>query len=219
MARWARTGGRAAAVRQPSLPLPLLLLVLLVSAGTVSAVKLKFRGQECMTYDLVMYHGIYGGFVAMPDAANRVAAYDLVITAPSNTRVHETKNAKDMKFNIVPYESGRYRFCLSETPGSRMLPAMRDVMWELHTTNTAADEHDGVKEQHTGALWMYISQIDQQLQQLRSTQQYLYWRERRHRETVDSVQARVLYFAVARSAVLACVSIGQVLFIRSLFSR
>ncbi len=36
------------------------------------------------------------------------------------------------------------------------------------------------------SLWHYVHQVDAQLQQLRATQQYLYWRERRHRMTVES---------------------------------
>lgn len=35
-----------------------------------------------------------------------------------------------------------------------------------------------------------VSQVDAQLQQLRATQSYLYWRERRHRMTVDSTNKR-----------------------------
>lgn len=68
-------------------------------------------------------------------------------------------------------------------------------------------------------LWHYVHQVDAQLQQLRATQQYLYWRERRHRATVESTNSRVLWFALLRAAVLVCVSIGQVLFIRRMFSK
>ncbi len=64
-----------------------------------------------------------------------------------------------------------------------------------------------------------MHQVDAQLQQLRATQQYLYWRERRHRATVESTNSRVLWFALLRAAVLVCVSIGQVLFIRRMFSK
>jgi hypothetical protein len=55
-----------------------------------------------------------------------------------------------------------------------------------------------------------VNQVDGQLQQLRATQAYLYWRERRHRQTVDSTNKRVLWYAIARSATLVVVSIAQV---------
>lgn len=54
------------------------------------------------------------------------------------------------------------------------------------------------------------------LHQLRSTQTYLYWREQAHRETVDQIGRRVVWFAVARSSLLVAVSMGQVLFLRRL---
>ena len=55
-----------------------------------------------------------------------------------------------------------------------------------------------------------MSQIDAQLAQLKATQQYLYWRERRHRQTVEATHKKVWWFAMGRSALLVGVSVGQV---------
>jgi hypothetical protein len=71
----------------------------------------------------------------------------------------------------------------------------------------------------TQELWQYVNQVDSQMQQLRSTQQFLYWRERRHRETVDSTNRRVLWYAVARGGLLVAVSTVQVFFIKRMFSK
>ncbi|KAG1667369.1 hypothetical protein FOA52_001429 [Chlamydomonas sp. UWO 241] len=127
--------------------LPMLLALSLMLLAPVQAIKLKFRNEECMTYDMVMYHSIYGGYVAMPDMYSATASYHFVVTAPSGTKVHETVNAQDAKFNIVPYESGRYRFCLTQVPDTRLSKyvLIRDVMWDMHYTNV--DSHDGVKAQ------------------------------------------------------------------------
>jgi hypothetical protein len=64
-----------------------------------------------------------------------------------------------------------------------------------------------------------VNQVDSQLQQLRATQSYLYWRERRHRQTVESTNKRVLWYAIARSATLVVVSIAQVIGIRFMFRK
>ena len=58
-----------------------------------------------------------------------------------------------------------------------------------------------------------------QVQQLRSTQQYLYWRERRHRQTVDSTNWRVWWYAILRNAALIATSVAQVLFVRRMFAK
>lgn len=44
-----------------------LVLAILQSAN---AIKLKFRYEECMQYELNMYEPFYGSFVALPDLYN-----------------------------------------------------------------------------------------------------------------------------------------------------
>ncbi|KAG1667368.1 hypothetical protein FOA52_001428 [Chlamydomonas sp. UWO 241] len=85
--------------------------------------------------------------------------------------------------------------------------------------DVAAFELTRATEEHEAtSLWSHVSQIDQQLQQLRSQQNYIYWRERRHRATVESTSKRVLWYAVARGALLVAVSVGQVLYVRRMFN-
>lgn len=48
-----------------SLFLPLLCVYLLLQHTL--GIKLKFRYEECMQYDLNMYEAFYGSFVALPD--------------------------------------------------------------------------------------------------------------------------------------------------------
>ncbi|GFR46737.1 hypothetical protein Agub_g8360 [Astrephomene gubernaculifera] len=199
--------------------LPILLCIYLL-LGQATAIKLKFRYDECMHYDMNMYEPFYGSFVALPDLYALQARYDLTITSPSGTRVHETIGETEAKFHLVPYETGKYRFCLrlnQEKTGSRYVLS-REVLWDLHVGH--ADPHaENVKEHDAQSLWHYVHQVDAQLQQLRATQQYLYWRERRHRMTVESTNRRVLGYALLRSGVLVVVSLLQVVVIRRMFSK
>lgn len=50
--------------------------------NVVSAVKLKFRDQECLSYTFNQYEYFYGSFVSLPDAYGIAAKYDLAVTAP-----------------------------------------------------------------------------------------------------------------------------------------
>ncbi len=63
------------------------------------------------------------------------------------------------------------------------------MIWDLHESKADdvhhADGKGNVKTEDTDTLWQHVNRIDQQLQQLKATQQYLYWRERRHRQTVS----------------------------------
>jgi len=171
-----------------------------------------------MTYHFEMYEPFYGSFVALPDVYGLQASYNVVITSPSGTKVHETHAQNEGKFHLVPYETGRYKFCISlnqDRTASRYVLA-RDVVWDLHVGH-ADHASDHAKEDDTQALWHYVHQVESQLQQLRATQSYLYWRERRHRMTVESTNRKVLVFAVLRSLALVLVSVGQVVGVRWMF--
>jgi len=64
-----------------------------------------------------------------------------------------------------------------------------------------------------------VDQVDAQLQQLRTTQNYLYWRERSQRKIVESTNSRVLWFAILRASGLVLASVVQVLGVRHMFSK
>ena len=56
----------------------------------------------------------------------------------------ENQYVSEAKFNVVPYETGRYRFCLSINSAQRGLSRyimQRDVVWDLHIAG--ADLHHG----------------------------------------------------------------------------
>mmetsp|Transcript_18835 Transcript_18835/g.32163 ORF Transcript_18835/g.32163 Transcript_18835/m.32163 type:complete len:212 (+) Transcript_18835:38-673(+) len=203
-------------LRQTCLLRVVLAFILLVCGS--HAVKLKIRFEECISHEFGMYEPFYGSFVAMPDVYGNQANYNLIISAPSGTKVHETHSQADGKFHLVPYESGRYKFCISLNydPANARYVTQRDVVWDLHMGH-ADHALDAMKEHDTQGLWHYISQVDSQLQQLRATQNFLYWREKRHRQTVDSTNRRVLWYSVARASALLLVSLAQVMGIRFLF--
>lgn len=203
----------------PALLAPWLAALLLAVLHGADAVKLKFRYEECLTHEFKAYEPFYGSFVAMPDFHGVQAKYDVSIQAPSGSMVYQVIGESDGKFNLITYETGRYKFCLKlnqDRTVSRYVLA-RDVMWDLHIGNPVM--HDGANEQETKELWKHVSDVDGQLQQIRATQQYLYWRERRHRQTVESTNSRVLWFAVFRASALVVCSVGQVILIRMMFVK
>jgi hypothetical protein len=198
----------------------LLALIALSSfPGSSLAIKLKFRYEECLTYEFTMYEPFYGSFVAMPDLYNMQAKYDLLITSPNEVRVHESTAQSEGKFNLVPYEAGRYKFCmkLNQDKSLSKYVLSRDIIWDLHVGKADAPDH--IKETDTQTLWHYVYQVDAQLQQLKATQQYMFWREKRHRITLESTNGRVVFYAILRSSVLVLVYVVQVLFIRRMFSK
>lgn len=94
-----------------------------------------------------------------------------------------------------------------------------DVVWDVHVGHAETHDAEHVKESDTQSLWHYVNMVDAQLQQLRSTQQYLYWRERRHRLTAESTNKRVMFYALLRSGALVGVAIFNVVMIQRMFKK
>jgi hypothetical protein len=192
-------------------------LLLLAQAG--NAIKLKFKFEECMFYTFNQYEYFYGSFVSMPDVYGVVAFYDMTVTAPSGVKLYEVFGEGESTFHLVPTEAGEHKFCLKvdqEKTASRYIIA-REVLWNINIG--IGDHHDKVQESDTQYLWHHVYQLESQINELKSTLHYLYWRERRHRQTVESTHQRVLYFALARAAALIGVAVTQVLVVRRMFSK
>jgi len=72
-------------------------------------------------------------------------------------QAHSTRSQVEGKFNVVPYESGRYKFCLalsSQRKASRNARSAvaETVMWDLHVGHV--DHGAGhAKEEDTKGLW------------------------------------------------------------------
>jgi hypothetical protein len=51
----------------------LALVLLLATVGPSTAIKLKFQGEECLSYTFQQYEYFYGSFVSMPDVYGSTA--------------------------------------------------------------------------------------------------------------------------------------------------
>jgi hypothetical protein len=224
--------------RQPASAPSLLPLVLLLLLPTLApAIKLKFAAEECMVYTFNQYEYFYGSYVAMPPKGGAQAPkFDLVVSAPSGQALYEVTGESEASFHLVPVESGAHKFCLrynpakssaagaaggaaaavaSHLPGGH--PSLKEVLWNVNVGY--AEGHDKVEETDTQYLWHHVYQIDGQVQELKSTLHYLYWRERRHRQTVESTLARTAAYAALRLGATVGVGAAQVLLIRRMFAK
>jgi len=190
---------------------------LLYSCSSVQGVILKFGMEECIERDIKINEPFYGSYVSLPDNQGHYVNYNMIILSPSNEKLHESHALKDDYFNLVAKESGKYKFCLRAPHRNGYFP-IRSVAWDLFVALHENDS-DNMHFNDVHDLWHLVGQVDSELQKLRSTQQYLYWREKRHRMTVDSTNRRVLGYALLRSLIIVIVSVSQVFFLRRMFDR
>jgi len=213
-----------------------LALALAFAPSRAAAIKLKFGAQECMAYTFNQYEYFYGSYVALPSkGATATAKYDLTVVAPSGQRLYEVSGESEATFHLVPVESGSHRFCLALNEAKTAAAGagaggggvtahllghhapLREVLWNVNVGY--AEGHDKVEETDTQYLWHHVYQIDGQVQELKSTLHYLYWRERRHRQTVESTLARTGRYAALRLAATVAGGAAQVLLIRRMFAK
>eukprot|EP00798_Chlamydomonas_sp_ICE-L_P022808 gene22808-29974_t len=182
-------------------------------------------GVPSMTLDVEAANPVYGSFVSIPIDQEVPIAYDLEIKSPSDVVVHRDLDKSEGEFHLLPQESGMYRFCLTVSTVKHNpmhgRGLMKEVVWDLHTSYYHVENHekDSLKDNDAEDLWHYVHNVESMIQQVRSTQQYLYWKERRHRQTVDSTNSRVWWAAITRCLGLITVSVSQIIFIRRLFMR
>jgi hypothetical protein len=91
------------------------------------------------------------------------------------------------------------------------------VQWNLNIGYS--EGHDKIEETDTQYLWHHVYQIDSQVQELKTTIHYLYWREKRHRQTVESTHRRTLGYAFLRCAVLMATAAAQCYVVKRMFSK
>jgi len=197
-------------MRQPHRRLIALAALLLALAPAARAIKIKFTTEECLSYTFNQYEYFYGSFVALPDQFGTPAKYDLTVTAPSGQKLYEVSGESEATFHLVPVEAGTHRFCMRFNPDKSPSRAvvLRDILWNINIGYS--EGHDKVEETDTQYLWHHVYQIDGQIQELKSTLHYIYWRERRNRETVDSTHRRTVFYAALRCLTMIAASVGQV---------
>jgi hypothetical protein len=81
------------------------------------------------------------------------------------------------------------------------------------------EPHGRAAHSDTQYLWHHVHSLDHQLSELRSQLHFLHWREKRHRQTIESTNRRVIWFTLLRAGVLATAGLAQVVGVRYMFSR
>ena len=133
----------------------------------------------------------------------------------------------DGKYEFQTSSSGLYKFCFNNEM-SRFTPKVVQFSlsfgtdkWGLQPASSLSkpSASQAVKPEDLDPLERSVRRISMQLDVLQRHQKVLRNRERKHRDTNDSTNSRVVIVSIIESTVLFSLHIFQIYFIRSLFNR
>ncbi|AOW06406.1 emp24/gp25L/p24 family/GOLD-domain-containing protein [Yarrowia lipolytica] len=143
-----------------------------------------------------------------PQAGGQLAV-DFVINDPHGNQVVKQHEVPDGDVQVPIQVPGRYEYCFSnEFSGI----GTKDVTFNVHGVividlNQLTDD----------ALDQEIAKLNQVVQEVRNEQSYIVVRERTHRNTAESTNARVKWWNILQLGVVAVNSLFQIYYLKRFF--
>jgi len=189
-----------------------IVLLCLAISSKVNADKLTVqiepKGKDCFFYDARASEQIKLVFFV---TRGGLLDIDLRITGPSNEQIFSSLLFESGTQSFTAVRQGAYEICFSNEM-ARWTPKI--VSFEVF----AGEQADGVLTKDTlDPIQNYLKGVATSLDKVQQDQRYLRIREQKHRDTADSTNGRILYYSIAESLVLLCLSLGQVFYLRRFF--
>ncbi|KAG2203744.1 hypothetical protein INT46_010678 [Mucor plumbeus] len=123
----------------------------------------------------------------------------------STTRT--SSNSHSLQANI----DGKYTYCFSNEFST---VSEKKVGFNIH--ENIQKIHDSIKE-HTYPLEKEIAELAESIFAVKAQQEYIVVRERQHRDTAESTNARVKWWSMAQLGLLVSVCLWQVYYLKRFF--
>ncbi|KAG1457620.1 hypothetical protein G6F56_006572 [Rhizopus delemar] len=108
-------------------------------------------------------------------------------------------------------QAGKYTFCFGNEYGTG---SSKKLGFNVH--ENIQKIHDSVKE-HTDPLEREIAELAESVFNIKAQQEYIVVRERQHRDTAESTNARVKWWSIAQMGLLISVCFWQVYYLQRFF--
>jgi hypothetical protein len=119
------------------------------------------------------------------------------IFGPDDKDQWRVEKRTQARFNVMASQSGLYRLCFQNKRSSR---ADKTIAFSIHIGDDVFQEL--AQHEHLTPLEQEISQLADNLQSVVDEQHFFWARERRHRDTSESTNTRVLWFSIAETLVI-----------------
>ncbi|KAJ4459356.1 putative copii-coated vesicle protein [Paratrimastix pyriformis] len=185
------------------------LLLALLCALSVQALTftVKPSSSSCYFEDLQPGDRLSGTFQVMKGGSLDI---DAKIYAPDGGVIYTADKKQEDRFSFGVQQGGPYKFCFANVM-STFTPKV--VNFQVHIEGRV----DPKKPKEISELEKQVKRLSEGLTAIRNEQDYMRNRERTHRNTSESTNARVMWWAFAEIIVLIIVSISQILYLRRFF--
>jgi len=142
---------------------------------------------------------------------------DIQIRGPDGRIVYIQERQSEGKYNFQAHTNGRFSFCF----GNRMSTVTDKLVSALIQVGKGGEKRDesaGVaKDENITPLEVAIQQLSEGINAIVNEQSYMKMRERAHRNTSESTNARVVWWSIFEIVILLAMSLWQIYYLRRFF--
>merc|ERR1711871_228237 len=138
---------------------------------------------------------------------------DVKLLDPRDVKIFSKERETEGRHHFTTEHDGLYSLCFSNKM-STLTP--KTVSFNFHV-GIATTAHEVARKEHLTPLELTIVQLSEGLYNVQDEQKYMRVRERVHRNTTESTNARVLWWSFLEAAILVGMSLFQVSYLRRFF--
>jgi hypothetical protein len=141
----------------------------------------------------------------------------VTVTDPEEKVILSKLYTSEGRFTFTSHTPGEHVICLYSNSSAWFSGAQLRVHLDIQVGEHAQDYEQVAQKDKLNELQLRIRQLLDQVEQITKEQNYQRYREERFRQTSESTNSRVLYWAVAQVLVLVCMGAWQMKHLKGFF--
>jgi p24 family protein alpha len=141
----------------------------------------------------------------------------VTVTDPSTAAIVQHTTLEKGKFGFTSAAPGEHLICVSAESASGSQSRLLRFDLFIDMGEQAADYVELAKVEHLSAIEIEVRKLNDKLKQIRQEQEFQSTREILFRDTSESTNARVMWWAIAECAILLAVGAWQFMVMRKFF--
>lgn len=166
--------------------------------------------EECLFDDIDSGTKVSGSFQV---STGGFLDIDAKVVGPDDRTIYSVTKETEGRFTFIAHETGVFRFCFSNAM-STVTP--KTVSFTL-VLGEGSKREQVAKSEHLTPLEKSVLALGEGLQHIQAEQEYMKMRERIHRNTSESTNARVLWWSIVEAIALVAMSVIQIVYLRNFF--